>query len=819
MGGLICALAWMAGAGVQLQQARLWPLVVGVAMVLAALGLAVAGWRSGARGPRRVLLALACFLMAWGSTDWRAHQRLAAVLPAALEGQDLVLTGVVASLPQASLSGVRFQFLVESAAGGGAGADGSLQVPERVSLGWFRGFDADALLAAPALELRAGQRWRLPVRLRRPHGSLNPHGFDLELWMFEQGLGASGHVRAAAGRGAELLQEDAGEPVLRLRQRVRDAIFLEVADPVAAGVLAALVVGDQASIGREEWDLFRVTGVAHLMSISGLHVTMFAWLAAGVLGRLWRLHPALMHAVPAPMAARWGGLAGAAAYAAVAGWGVPAQRTVWMLATVVVVRSLGWRWPAWAVLAAAGTVVTAADPWALLQPGFWLSFVAVALLMASSPGGVEASRPAAGRLRSAAQALGRGLSEGLRTQAVATIGLAPLTLVFFQQLSLVGFVANLVAVPLVTFVVTPLGMLGVAWPALWSAAGVAVTTLADFLQRLAGWPLAVWQAAAAPAWAVAVGLCGGALAILPLPWRLRLLALPLFLPLLVPPVTRPAEGRFEAVVADVGQGTAVLVRTRRHLLVYDAGPQYSPESDAGQRVLLPLLIARGEAGIDRLMLSHRDTDHVGGARALLAHRRVGDLSSSLEPAHPLRQGGPPHHDCAAGQQWQWDGVRFKVLHPAPGEPAALAGPNGAFATPPRRVGATPNAVSCVLHVQDAQGRALLLTGDIEAMQELRLLEQSAPALRAEVMLVPHHGSRTSSTPGFIEAVGPRVAVAQAAYRSRFGHPAPDVVARYVDREVDFVRSDRCGAWTRHPDGTGRCQRQAAARYWHHADAQ
>ncbi len=813
MGGLIAVLAWVAGAGAQLQQAELWPWAVDGALIVAALILAGLSLRAAPRRPRRVGLAAACFLMALGSTGWRAHERLDAVLAPSLEGQDLVLTGVVSSLPQSSLSGVRFQFRVESATGPG----GPVQVPAHVMLGWYRGFDADAMLAAPAQEIRAGERWQLPVRLRRPHGSANPHGFDLELWLFEQGVGASGHVRVGGGRQALRMQDQAGEPVTRLRQDVRDAIFREVADPVAAGVIAALVVGDQAAIGREEWDLFRVTGVAHLMSISGLHVTMFAWLAAGVVGRLWRLHPRWMLAVPAPVAARWGGLACAAAYALFAGWGVPAQRTVWMLAAVVLVRSIGWRWPPWAAVVAAGWVVLAVDPWALLQPGFWLSFVAVALLMGSEPAqrAIDTPRPGRGR------ALGRALVEGLRTQVVATVGLAPLTLVFFQQLSLVGFLANLVAVPWVSFVVTPLDMLGMAWPALWSLAEGAVVALTHGLEAASAWPLAVWQAAAAPAWAVAAGLFGGALAVLPLPWRLRGLALPLMLPLLLPPVPRPATGQFEAVVADVGQGTAVLVRTRSHLLVYDAGPQYSPESDAGQRVLLPLLMARGEPRIDLLMLSHRDLDHVGGAKTLLQHRQVKAISSSLEPAHPLRQGGPPHGDCVAGQRWDWDGVRFSVLHPVPGEAlqlaTALARAEEGMPVTSRRGRLTPNAVSCVLHVQDAQGRALLLTGDIEAMQELRLSEQAGTALSAEVVLVPHHGSRTSSTAAFIEAAAPRVAVAQAAYRSRFGHPAPDVVARYVDRGVEFVRSDRCGAWTRHADGQGSCQRRTAARYWHHRD--
>ena len=268
-----------------------------------------------------------------------------------------------------------------------------MTVPRRLSLGWYRGVDDGALLAGPAADLRAGQRWRFTVRLRQPHGSLNPHGFDLELWLFEQGLRAGGTVRSVPGAVAEKLADRAGHPVERLRQDLRDAIYRQVPDAAAAGVLAALAVGDQAAIERDDWDLFRVTGVAHLMSISGLHVTMIAWLVGGIVARLWRLWPRGMLACPAPLAARWAGLAGAASYALLAGWGVPAQRTVAMIAVVVLLRSRGLRWPLLAVLLAAALAVALVDPWALLQPGFWLSFVAVGLLVASEP--THASRPVA----------------------------------------------------------------------------------------------------------------------------------------------------------------------------------------------------------------------------------------------------------------------------------------------------------------------------------------------------------------------------------------------------------------------------------------
>jgi competence protein ComEC len=556
---------------------------------------------------------------------------------------------------------------------------------------------------------------------------------------------------------------------------------------------------------------------------------MFAWLAGRLIGALWRRSERLATLVPAQSAGRWGGLAAAAAYALLAGWAVPAQRTVAMIAAFVWLSGAGRRWPLHLILLAAAAAVALLDPWALLQPGFWLSFVAVALLAAASPS--EAAQalgsPSGNSPRAAASLVGLGgrwrelarqpwaartwaaARGGVRTQAVATVGLAPLTLLFFQQVSVVGFAANLAAIPLVTLLVTPLVLLGVLVPPLWSLAAWLLQALTGYLAWLAALPVAVWSAAAPPAWALAAGLAGGALAVLPLPWHMRALALPLMLPMLAPPVARPAPGQWEAVFVDVGQGNAVLVRTHRHLLVYDTGPMVTPESDAGTRVLVPLLRARGERQVDLLMLSHRDTDHVGGAASLLAAWPVRALASSLAPDHPLRAQAMPHRRCDAGLRWTWDGVDFEVLHPGADDHERAAG------------GATKsNALSCVLRVgPPAASRAgagvLLLTGDIEAAQEAALVARHGDALASEVLLVPHHGSRTSSSAGFLDAVAPRVAVVQAAYRSRFGHPAPEVLARYAARGIEVVRSDRCGAWTRPPQGPGFCQREVARRYWHH----
>ncbi|WP_119154823.1 DNA internalization-related competence protein ComEC/Rec2 [Caldimonas tepidiphila] len=800
-------LGWLAGVALQLQQRELPPPLAHAAA--AALALLLLGLLAGGRRARRsaagtALLFAAAALSAWALTGWRAGERLAQALDPALEGVDLQLTGVVASLPQPGPSGVRFHFEVESAQRAGA----AVRVPPRVSLGWYRGWGEDAGAAGPMDALRAGERWRFTVRLRRPQGLFNPHGFDHELWLFEQGLRASGYVRASPRSPAQRLSDRAGQPVDRLRQQVRDAIFAQVPQSRAAGVLAALAVGDQGAIEREDWEVFRVTGVAHLMAISGLHVTMFAWLGAALLRRLWRLDARLMLALPAPVAARWGGLLLAAGYALLAGWGVPAQRTVAMLAVVTAVAQLGRRWPWPLALLLAAACVLAFDPWALLQPGFWLSFVAVALLMASdgaqdwgaAVGAVLPGGPADTRLHQAGARLLALAASGLHTQWRATLGLAPLTLLFFRQVSLVGLLANLVAIPVVTLLVTPLALLGVLLPPLWNVAALGVEALTAGLELLAGWPMAQWLTAAAPPWAVLAGLAGGALAVLPLPQRLRLLALPLMLPLLWPPVPRPAPGEFELLAADVGQGSAVLVRTARHTLLFDAGPRYSPGSDAGQRVLVPLLRALGERRLDVLMLSHRDSDHAGGAAAVLAAWPHAALHGTLEPRHPLLD-GRVQQPCVAGRHWEWDGVRFELLHPAEGQ-----------RSPPL----APNQVSCVLRVSNER-HAALLPGDIEAAQELALVRSAAPSLRADWLLLAHHGSRTSSSAAWLDAVRPRVAVVQAGYRNRFGHPSREVLERLRARGVPVVETSSCGAY-RWSAGQGRCERERARRYWHHSGA-
>ncbi|MDZ5455595.1 DNA internalization-related competence protein ComEC/Rec2 [Azohydromonas lata] len=803
---LALALAWLLGTAWQLQQPRLWAPVVDAALLLGA-PLLWLSWR-WARSSRLVgrwrLLFMALALggaaaLGAANAGLQARARLADALPPALERQAVELTGVVAELPQDSAEGLRFVLAVE----GARTPDGApAAVPSRVSLSWSRSGPDEPALSSPGVELRAGQRWRLWARLQAPHALLNPHGFDGELWLFERGLRATGSVRGEPAQ-PRLLAEGQCCDVERARQSVREAIAAQVSNPRAAGVLAALAVGDQAAIERADWSLYRASGTAHLMAISGLHITMFAWLAAQAVGALWRRSAALCLWLPTPWAARALGVLLAAAYALLAGWGVPSQRTVWMLGCAALLHLLGARWPWPLVLGAAAVVVSALDPWALLQAGFWLSFAAVGLLMVSEPAqpaavarvDIDADAPPGPARR--ALALLRG---AVRTQLVATVGLAPLTLLLFQQFSVVGLLANLVAIPLVTLAVTPLALLGVLWAPLWSVAAVLLLALNAVLAWLVGLPGAVWITGVAPGWAQWAALLAGVLAVAPLPWRLRLLAVPLLLPVALPPPSRPAPGFFEVVAADVGQGNAVLVRTHASVLVYDSGPRYGPGRDAGERVLVPLLQALGERQVDTLVISHRDMDHAGGAASLLRALPVGELRSSLEAGHALLAVGVAHQRCEAGQRWERDGVRFAVLHPRASDYAVA--------------NARPNALSCVLQVTDAAGRRLLLSGDIGAAQEAALVAADAAALRSALLLVPHHGSGGSSSPAFLDAVAPEVAIVQAGHHNRFGHPAPDVVQRLRDRGIEMVQTPDCGAW-RWRDGQSSCERLLRPRYWRH----
>lgn len=770
------ALGVVAATVAHLSLQALWPVGTDAAVCVSATLLAAGVWR---RTPRLALCLLGG-AVALGLASWRGHDRLHDRLDTALWGRDVQIVGVVASLPVLAPQGMRFVLAPESALLQGE----AVRVPQRLQLSWWRedrtGTDR-ADVQTP--DLVVGDRWALTVRLKPVHGLSNPFGPDRELHAWAQGIGGQGSIRGVPDR----LGPTGQFPLERWRQQVSRRLQDRLQTTGHGGVLAALAVGDQDALTAEDWQLFRRTGVAHLMAISGLHITLFAGLAVALAGRAWRLagrwQPALLLWAPASSVAAVLGWSAATAYALAAGWGVPAQRTVLMLGLALWLRRGALRWPGsvqWLVVLA---VVLLLEPWAWLQAGFWLSFVAVGLLMASDPG---QAGPGA--------AHGSALRRLLREQAVITLALTPLSVWLFGEVSVVGLLANLVAIPWVSFLVTPLTLLGAVWTQAWDLAALTYDPLHRVLSFLADVPWAAWSRPVWPLpWALAA-IAGGLLVVMPWPplWR-SAGALALGWCLLWSP-DPPAPGHFRLLALDVGQGSSVLVQTRRHALLHDTGPAWGAAGDAGARVVVPTLRALGVAP-DLVMVSHRDSDHAGGSQAVRQAWPLAAWSSSEPALAPER--------CQRGQRWTWDGVRFEVLSPEPDDYAA----DGRGRWP-------SNAMSCVLRVEAADGTSAVLTGDVDAPREARMA-LTRPDLRTDLLLAPHHGSRSASSPLLLNAWQPSVVIVQAGFMNRFGHPATEVLQRYRERQMQVLATPVCGAvtWLSERPQQIRCERDERLHPW------
>lgn len=777
----------------------------------------------------RIPLLLTCG--AWLGFLWAAafaHYYLEQELPPAWEGRDVTVIGTVADLPDRNAQGVRFRFDVEQVV-----LQGTVKppVPPRLALAWYgnRRYQApveDGEEAAPrpqpVANIRPGERWRLTVRLKRPHGNANPDGFDYEVWLLQDDVRATGYVvgtpaaagapASAANRRLDAFVWTPSNAIEYARGWLRDRILAALPGEPYAPVVAALVMGDQRGISQSDWSIFNRTGIGHLMAISGLHITMLAALCGGLASWLWRrsffTRAQLPLLLPAQKVAVIAGMLTAILYVLLAGFGVPAQRTLYMLVVVGIAFWSGRITRVSIVLCLALGLVLLLDPWSLLWPGFWLSFGAVALLVYGTAGRMQPGQAMEAAARTQWwQKLWLAFKAGARVQYIVTLGLVPLTVLLFGQYSLVSPIANAVAIPLVGLVITPLSLLGSMLPAFaaeWvlQAPHQLLVWLAEFLGWLNAMPFAVWETPLPTWWMFLLALGGTLLLLAPCGWPARWLGVFGWLPLVLNAPTVPPDGSMRVTAFDIGQGMALLVETPGHRLLYDTGPYYTPQSDGATRVLLPYLRARGIDRIDRVVISHSDIDHSGGALSLLKGVQVDSVYSSLGADSTIVKAAPSHRRCVAGQSWNWDGIGFTMLHPAP----------AIYDSDKWK----PNALSCVLKVQIGR-QSILLAGDVEAIQEDQMLNGAmAEQLPSTVLLAPHHGSKTSSTEPFLRAVRPEMAVFQVGYRNRFNHPNPEVFERYQRLGIRRLRTDESGALTfAFGDQLGVEEyRKAHRRYWY-----
>ncbi|NNM68792.1 MAG: DNA internalization-related competence protein ComEC/Rec2 [Gallionella sp.] len=753
----------------------------------------------------RPLLIAACACgLGFYHAAWQAQQRLSISLADQWQGRDIEVIGVVAELPRSSDRGLRFAFNVEQTLTRVPGQKPVLSFVEGLSVPQARVPPHIYLstYSAPQdapLALRAGERWQLTLRLKQPHGSSNPHGFDFEAWALENKVRAVGYVQAKGDN--HRIDAAASGLMYRIeswRETVREKFNATLAGAPYVGVLSALAIGDQGSIPQSQWQVFTRTGVNHLMSISGLHITMLASLGFALTHWLWRRSVRLTLWLPARRAAALVALLVALGYALLSGYGVPAQRTVYMVGAVAAALWLKRNFSLGQILSIALLGVLLPDPWAVLSPGFWLSFGAVALILY-----VTAHRVARSHW----------LKEYAIVQWAMTIGLVPMLLALFQQVSVVSPVANAFAIPLVSLVVVPLSLLGAVLPwnaPLWLAHIVMGFTM-TILEWLNALPQAVWTQHAPPAWSIVTGMLGVLLILAPRGIPARWLGLVLMLPMFLNTPGSPAPNTLRMIIFDVGQGLAVAVQTHDHALLFDTGPDFSGDADSGNRILVPALRALGIDRLDGLILSHDDLDHTGGTTSVMQAMPIDWVASSLPDDSPLLQNFPHQagqemkgsRHCTDGDHWQWDGVQFNILHPRPNADTSIK-PHD-------------NDLSCVLRISIGS-QHILIVGDIEKNSEQRLLETHAEQLPASLLVVPHHGSKTSSTPDFVAAVLPDYAVFTTGYRNRYGHPKAEIVQRYADSGAELLRSDEDGAILVAMDARGLTverYRKTHQRYWTH----
>ena len=667
------------------------------------------------------------------------HLRLEDQLDPALAGQRIEVTGVISSIPAQNGDLLRFRFKTDD-------EYRSAGLPTTLLVYWYRDWP----------ELSVGEYWQLELKVKPPWGAVNFQGADKERWLFTQAIGGLGTVR----QGRRLTDTDNSRyPVHSIREQVLAAISAQVVDERARGVIQALATADRSGLATDDRRLLAVTGTSHLLAISGLHVGLAAaggmWLSRIL---LWFL-PISKMGGSTLLVSIAGGLLSAGSYAALAGFGTPTLRSVLMLftaMTAVLLRRAIHPLRAWVMSLA---VILLIDPFTPLGAGLWFSFLAVAALL-------FVFLPRTGRL-----AWWKTL---LMAQAGVVLVLLPVGAAWFYTFSPAGFLANLLAIPWVSFLLVPPVLAGLAIlpfsgevaGAFWSAAGLASSVLFQFLEYIDRFQGALSTMSPPSFVQVSLALLGAFVLLLPRGIPARWLGVFLILPLFFPPGARTPAGTIEVEVLDVGQGTAVLVSSGGQTLLYDSGPGDGKEQNLVAGVIAPALARLGPEAPQQVVISHGDMDHAGGLQSLLKLYPEAQYHANLPAPNNAVD------NCRTPLQWAWPGVSFETLHPSPGLPYLA------------------NDSSCVISISSANNQ-LLLSGDISDLVEHRLVMEGLPTHR--VLLVPHHGSKSSSSPAFIRKLRPAVAIATASLGNRFDFPRPEIRRRYEVRGTKFWSTGDCGA--------------------------
>ena len=658
-----------------------------------------------------------------------------------LEGKDIMITGIIANIPEHHGQTIRFEFTPDKIA--------DLILPHTMRLNWYKPLP---------LAIYAGERWQLTVRLKQIHGMANPASFDYEAWLFQQRINATGYVRNH--KDNKRLAAAPFYSINALRQILLTKLSNHLQSSPNLGLIQGLTTGIRDNISFSQWQTLRLSGTNHLLAISGLHIGLAAAIGFFSMRWLWSRRAKNLLLLPAMEAAAIAGFFAALFYAALAGFAIPTQRALIMITTVMIAVLIRRPVAPSYVLACSLLLVLLWDPFAVLSAGFWLSFSAVAIILFSSQHRFPSPR-----------------WQWLKIHTLIAFGLSPLLLLFFMQTSLIAPVANLIAVPFISLIIVPILLLATIMLWLYEPIASALLHLADNLLTLF-WPLldyfatlsfSHWTAPHLPFYYYLVVLIASLLLLSPRRFPAKWLGVIGLSPLLLFQPSRPAQGEFWFTLLDVGQGLAAVVQTKDHTLVFDAGPKYSDSFNAGTAIIQPFLQQQGIKHIDTLVISHADNDHIGGAKPLMANIAVDTLLISM-PNNKLPDALP----CLAGQSWQWNQVYFAMLYPAEKD-------NG-----------SENNLSCVLKVSNTTG-SVLLTGDIEHQAEQQLIPRYGNVLHATILVAPHHGSKTSSSTHFIDTVQPEVVLFPVGYHNRYHFPAKTISQRYQDRHIAQYNSADHGA--------------------------